>query len=71
MIRLKIPPNDTEIKQISIYDSQGRIVAVRTSVEYNGSNAFNIETANLQAGVYFLRMSGDHIDYYTRFVVVR
>jgi hypothetical protein len=70
MIRVKIPSNDAEAAQISFYDSQGRILSVNADPVYDGRNALTIDTANLQAGVYFLGIRCENIDYYTRFVVV-
>lgn len=68
-LRVKTVASVPDAVQIRIYDSQGRILSVNANPVYKGRNALTIDTANLQAGVYFLRMSGDNIDCYTRFVV--
>ncbi|UCD04976.1 MAG: T9SS type A sorting domain-containing protein [candidate division WOR-3 bacterium] len=70
MMRVKTPANVPEAAEIRIYDSQGRILSVNANSVYDGRNALTIDAGNLQAGVYFLRMSGNNTDRYARFVVV-
>ncbi len=70
MIRVKTPARVTDAAEIRVYDSQGRIVSVDANLEYCGSNAFTVDTGDLQAGVYFLKMRCENIDCYARFVVV-